>query len=129
MPGPVVFISHSRVRPGRLDALRDFMARGAPALRSEKPRTLAFLPYLNEDASELSIVHVFADPESFAVHLEGAAERGAVAYEFIETLRFEIYGDPGAGVLAAMQQAAERLGAGLRVEPDALTGFLRSGAS
>jgi len=125
MPGPIVFISHSRVRGGRLEALRTFLAAGAPQLRADKPRTLAFLPYLSDDDTELAIVHLFADAESFAIHLEGVAERSAAAADFFETIGFEIYGDPGADVLGAMRQAAAASGVPLRHAPELLTGYLR----
>jgi hypothetical protein len=125
MSEPILFISHSRVKEGRLDGLRDFLATGAPALQEEKPRTLAFLPYLSNDGTELSIVHLFADSDSFAVHLEGVAERSVAATQYIETIGFEIYGRPSDGVLGAMRQAAAASGATLRLEPEYLSGFLR----
>jgi hypothetical protein len=93
MPGPIVFISHSRVRDGRLGDLREFLASGGPRLEADKPKTLAFLPYLSDDGTELAIVHLFADAASFTLHLEGIAERSAAADAFIETLGFDIYGD------------------------------------
>jgi len=126
MPGPIVFISHSRVKAGSLEGLRDFLATGAPLLQTDKPRTLAFLPYLNEDGTELSIVHLFADSESFAIHLDGVAERSAAADAFIETTGFEIYGRPSDGVLEAMRQAAAQSGVSLRLEHESLAGFLRA---
>jgi hypothetical protein len=125
MPGPIVFISHSRVREGRLDDLREFTATGAPRLKADKPRTLAFLPYLSDDGTELAIIHLFADAESFAVHLEGVPERSAVAAALIETIGFEIYGDPGPEVLGAMRRSASASGVPLRQEPELLTGYLR----
>jgi len=125
MGGPIVFISHSRVKNGKLDGFRDFLATGAPALEADKPRTLAFLPYVSDDGTEVAIVHLFADPESFALHLDGVAERSAAAYEFIETLGFEIYGHPGEQILAGMRQAATQAGVSLRLEPEYLTGYLR----
>ena len=127
MTEAIVFISHSRVRDGKLDGLREFIAAGAPMLEDLKPLTLAFLPYLSEDGRELAIVHVFADADAFDAHLEGVAERSGTADEFIKAIRYEIYGRPSDEALAMMRGAAERAGVPLRVDPDSLSGFLRAG--
>jgi hypothetical protein len=128
MAGPIVFISRSRVKEGRLEELRALFATATARLEADKPRTLAFLAYLREDHSELAIVHVFADSDSFAVHLEGAGERSQTAYQFIETIAFEILGQPGDAEMESMRQAAARAGVALKVEPEYATGFLRLGA-
>lgn len=125
MSEAIVFISHSHVREGRLEGLRDFLAAGAPALEADKPLTLAFLPYLNADGSELAIVHVFADAHGFDVHLEGVMERSAAAEAFIETLGYEIYGQPSPPVVEMLRAGAARSGLSFRHDPDALAGFLR----
>ena len=124
---PIVFISHSRVRDGMLDGLRAFVERGAPALQAAKPRTLAFLPYLSEDEAELAIAHVFADAESFTEHLEGVAARSSAAGEFIETVGYEVYGEPTGQVLDMLRAGAAAVGASVDVHPTALAGFLRAG--
>lgn len=127
MTEPIVFISRSRVRDGKLDQLRGFLADGAPTLQAAKPLTVAFLPYLSEDRRELAIVHLFADADALAAHLEGVAERSSAADEFIETLGYEIYGRPSEPVLGMMRAAAARTGVPLRLDPEYLTGFLRAG--
>lgn len=125
MSEPIVFISHSRVRDGKLDGLRGYLALGAPALEADKPLTLAFLPYLNADQTELAIVHVFADAHALDVHVEGVMERSAAADEFIETLGYEIYGRPSPEVTEMLSEGAARAGVSFRHDPDALSGFLR----
>lgn len=125
MSEAIVFISHSRVRGGMLEGLRDFTTAGAPALEADKPLTLAFLPYLNAHGTELAIVHVFADAHAFDVHLEGVMERSAAAAEFIETLGYEIYGRPSPPVVEMLRAGAARSGVTFRHDPDALAGFLR----
>ena len=125
MPGQIVFISHSRVRDGALDGLRDFLAAATPALEADKPRTLAFLPYLSDDGRQLSVIHVFADPGAFKAHLEGVAERSAAADDYIETTGYDIYGQPDASVLDMFRVGASHSGATLKVEPEGVAGFLR----
>ena len=121
---PIVFISHSRVKPGKLNGLRDFLRDGTAALQAGKPRTRAFLAYLDDDATKLTIVHVFGDAESMAAHIEGAHQRSTAASEFIETTAIDIYGMPTEPILAAMR-AISGSGVALQVRPDYVGGFLR----
>ena len=125
MSEAIVFISHSRVRGGMLEGLRDFTTAGAPALEADKPLTLAFLPYLNAHGTELAIVHVFAVAPGVDVLLEGFMERSAAASVFFETLGYEIYGRPSPPVVEMLRAGAARSGVTFRHDPDALAGFLR----
>lgn len=125
MSDAIVFISHSRVRDGKVDQLREFMTTGIPLLEAGKPRTLALLPYLSEDETELAIIHVFANADAFDAHLEGVAERAGAADEVIEITRYEIFGRPNPSALGLMRAAAATRGVQLRVDFDYLAGFLR----
>ena len=124
MSGPIVFISHNRVKPGRLDDVHELSRSVFRQIETEKPRTAAFLGYLSADETEVSFIHVFADADAFARHLEGADERSAAAYEFIEPLSVEIYGDAGDALLGMFRQMAEA-GIPLTIQPGQLGGFLR----
>ena len=84
MSEPIVFISHSTVKDGKLEDLKDFLRAGATVLEDEKPGTVAFLAYANEEGSQLSIVHVFPDADAMDLHLQGVDERAGAADEFIE---------------------------------------------
>jgi quinol monooxygenase YgiN len=125
MPEPVVFISHFKVRQGKLESLEELSRAAQSDLERKKPRTVAYLFYLNEDQSELTIVHVFPDADAMDVHAEGASERAAAAYEFMEPAGWEIYGRPSAGVLEAMREAAARSDVELVFQPGSMGGFLR----
>ena len=59
------------------------------------------------------------------LHFQGADERSEKAMEFIQPLRFEIYGTPSDQVLSGMRQRAMRPGIDLIVKPQPLFGFLR----
>ena len=125
MSEPVVFISHFRVKEGMLDGFKELLHDVTRQLQAEKPRTLAYLFYLSEDATELSIVHVFGDAVSMDAHSEGAQERSRTAYEFIEPQGWEIYGSPSREALQMMQNAASSAGVALDVQPTFMDGFLR----
>lgn len=94
MSEPIVFISHFKVKDGKLDGLKHHAQRTREHIKADKPGTVAFLQYLNEEETELSIVHVFPDSEAYDRHLEGMAERAKGVFEFIEPIRRELYGTP-----------------------------------
>lgn len=124
----IVFISRNRVLPGRLDDLRAFLRAGVPVIEADKPRTLAFLPYLDASGERLVIVHVFADPEAFDLHLAGADERSRAAYELIAPESFEIYGPLSDVTREKFRASAASAGVPLTLAPEAPAGFLRPGS-
>lgn len=63
---PFVFISHSRVKEGKVEAFRDFIGTNTPLLETGKPGPLAFLAYPDERSTTVTIIHAFAGPGDFA---------------------------------------------------------------
>jgi hypothetical protein len=57
-------------------------------------------------------------------HMEGALARARTAYEYLEPVGFEVYGEPTESYLAAMHDLADA-DALLRVEPNYRAGFTR----
>ena len=125
MTQPIVFISHSAIKPGKHEGFRAFIRSGADGLAAEKPGTVVFLAYLDEDASRVSIVHVFPDADAMNAHLEGVEERSREADMFIETRGYEIYGSPDEPVLRMMRAFADGSGVPLTVRPELVGGYVR----
>jgi hypothetical protein len=125
MSEPVVFISHFGIKEGKLDDLRRHSAEVLAQLREDKPRTVLFLVYLDEQGTEVSFLHAFPDAESMDAHFEGVDERVAAAYEYLEPRGWEIYGRPNEAALERMRQGAAAAGVTLTVLPDHFGGFLR----
>ena len=125
MPEPIFFLSHFRIKEGRLDAVRQLTSEAAARLQAEKPRTVLFLSYLDADGGTISFLHAFADAESMDLHFVGADERSRAAYEYIEPLGWEFYGRPSTAALETMRQAAASAGVSLALHPEYLAGFLR----
>jgi hypothetical protein len=125
MSEPVVFISHFRVKEGKLDELKRLAEEVERSLRHDKPRTVAWLVYLDEDGTKVTFVHCFPDAHSMDLHFEGSDERTNAVYEFVEPDGFEIYGRPSGQAMETMQQAAAGSGVSLSVQPEHLGGFLR----
>jgi hypothetical protein len=124
MPEPIVFVSHFRIKEGKLDAFRRWFEEGSKGLEAQKPRTLVFLGYLDEDGSRATLVHVFGDAESMDLHVQGANERSREAYDYLEPDGTEIYGRPSDGVMGMFRQEAASA-ASLTIEAGHLGGFLR----
>jgi quinol monooxygenase YgiN len=102
MSEPIVFISHFKVKEGKLEGLKQHAQKMVELIKAEKPGTLAFLQYFNADETELSIVHIFTDADAFDRHGEGVAERARAGFEFLEPISRELYGMPSEKALAMM---------------------------
>ena len=124
----VVFISHFRIKPGKLEEIRALFGAMAPQLERAKPRTSAYLAYADEQGEQLTIVHLFPDAEAMDAHFGGAEERSQGAYELFTPTGWEIYGTPSPAVLEQMTREAAEAGVPLTVLPASVGGFLRSGA-
>jgi hypothetical protein len=129
MSDPVMFISHFRIKEGMLDALKELQSVVTPQLEADKPRTLAFLAYLSDDATQLAFLHLFADAESMDAHIEGAQARAKTAYEFVEAKGWDVYGSPSSQALENLRTAAASGGVALNVLPIFMAGFLRAAAA
>lgn len=125
MAEPIAFISHFRVREGRAAAVRQMFPAGASQLAIAKPRTSAFLGYLDDAGERLTIVHLFPDADAMDQHFEGADQRSQAAYELFEPAGWEIYGTPSAAAVERIRRDAEGAGVPLMLAPDSLGGFSR----
>lgn len=124
MSEPIVFISHHKIKEGKLDALRKVHKERILLLQEQKPDTIVFLAYFGEDNTEVSFVHLFPDAEAMDLHFQGAEERSRQAYEFMQPINMEIYGSPNDGVLKTMKKIADS-GVNVSIASDPLGGFLR----
>jgi quinol monooxygenase YgiN len=124
MFAPIVFISHFKVKDGKLKELRAHSQKATELLDAQKPGTVAYLLFLSQDGTELSIVHVFPDAEAFDRHVEGVAERFRAALEFIVPTRRELYGTPSDSARALLEPP-EGSAISLTVIPQPMTGYMR----
>lgn len=117
--GPIVYVSHFRIKPGYADAWWKMVSEVIPVLKIAKPRTAFQHFYVDEEGTSVSIVHVFPDSEAVDLHMEGATSRSQSAMEYLEPLGFELYGEPTESFLAAMGEATDLL----QVKPTHKAGF------
>ena len=124
MSEPIVFISHQRVKEGKLEAYKKFFSENIKLIEADKPGTVAHLAYINEDGSQVTMIHVFPDAEAMDMHFQGVGDRAKKAFEFIEIVRYEIYGRLSDAVLERMKQFASS-GVGLDLHIEHMGGYLR----
>ena len=126
MSEPIVFISHFRVTPGRLEDLKQRVREVTAELEAEKPRTVLFSAYLDENGTNATFVHVFGDAAAMDLHFDGAEQRSAAAADLLAPTGWEIYGTPSQAVIQMMRQAATASNVSLSLTPSRLAGFLRA---
>jgi len=102
MTGPIVFISHFKIKEGKLNDVKQLSENVSNFIEANRPGTVAFLQFTNVDGTELSILHVFPDADAFDKHLEGAGERSNKAFEVIIPTRRELYGQPSDQAVAML---------------------------
>lgn len=124
MSEPIVFISHQRIKVGKLEGYKQNYREVAEFTEKSKPGTLAHLCYLSEDGTQATVVHVFPDAQALETHMKGVGEIAQKAYEFMEIVRFEIYGKPSDTILQAMLKIAGS-GVTLSIQPQHVGGYLR----
>jgi hypothetical protein len=124
MSGPIVYISHFRIKEGREDEWWSMVDQVLPGLEAAKPRTVFQHFYAEPSGRTISIIHIFGDAAAMDLHAEGGTARSQTAYEYLEPIAFEIYGQPTESFLATMRDIPDidRL---LRVEPDHRAGYSR----
>ena len=124
MSGPIVYISHFHIKEGREGEWWSNVDQVLPDLEAEKLRTVFQNFYANEAGTMVSIVHIFADADAMDAHMEGAVARARTAYDYLEPIGFEVYGEPTENYIATMRDLpnADAL---LRVEPNHRAGFSR----
>jgi len=106
MDHPIVFISHFTISAGKLDRLKLLAHEVSAQLEAEKPQTLTFLIYLDDNGSQATFVHLFANPAAMDLHFRGAEERSRAASELMDPIAWEIYGRPSEAAVAAMRRTA-----------------------
>ena len=124
MSEPIVFISTHLIKEGRLEALKEFFAETTPLIEADKPDTVVFQAYMNQEGTEVTFIHVFPDADAMDRHFVGSDERSSKAYEYIQPQQFEIYGRASVPVMSTMAAQAEH-GIALIVKTEGMGGFIR----
>jgi hypothetical protein len=99
----------------------------AEFIEANEPRPLAFNEYANAEGTEVAVVQVHPDAESFEFHMGVVRERASRAYsETLDaTTGIQVFGTPNDTILEMLRQSA---GSGVQysVKPHHLGGFTRA---
>lgn len=131
MAGPFIFVATNRLKPGKLKVEEARVPGLVDFIESSEPRLLAFNEYANEEGTEVGVVQIHPDTDSFEFHMQTVRERASRAYEetLDATTSIDVFGSPTARILEMLNQAAGG-GVQYRVKVHHLGGFTRiSGAT
>jgi len=127
MAGPFIFIATNRLKAGRLEAERARVPGLVDFIEAREPRLLAFNEYANEEGTEVAVVQIHPDTDSFEFHIEAVRERASRAYQetLDATTSIEVFGSPTPRIVEMLRQAAGG-GVQYRVHLHHLGGFTRT---
>ena len=129
MSEPFIFIATNKLKEGKLEDERRRVPGLSDFIEASEPRLIAFNEYANEDGTEVSVVQVHPDADSFEFHMGVVGERAERAYaETLEaTTSVQVYGSPSDAVLDMLRRQAGS-GVAISVRPHHLGGFTRAKA-
>lgn len=107
MIGPFIFVSHGRIKPGRLEDFKAYAVRFFPLVEEREPRILAFNTYLDEAGERYTSVQVHPDAASMEHHMKVMGEEIGATFEYVESAGVEVYGELSEAMLAMMRQIAD----------------------
>jgi len=106
MAEPVVYVSTWKITEGRFEEYRRFNDEIARIVAEEEPRVATFLTFANDDGTEITNVHVFADQETLDRHMGILADRVGLlpsdvtgVTQFLAPVRLDVYGRPSQSAL------------------------------
>ena len=127
MAGPFIFIATNRLKSGKLEAERQRVPGLVEFIEANEPRLIAFNEYANDEGTEVAVVQVHPDTDSFEFHMGVVRERATRAYDetLDATTSIQVFGAPTATILEMLRRSA---GAGVQytVKQHHLGGFMRS---
>ena len=124
MSDPIVFIARQKIKDGNLEGYKQLFQEVVEFIKPNKPNTIAFLNYVNDDGTEATQIQMYANIESMEQHMQGLGEIAKKSYEFMDVMAFEIYGNPTGAVLTMMTNLAKS-GVPVKIMPQRIGGFIR----
>ena len=129
MAGPFIFIATNKLKPGKVEAERQRVPGLVDFIAAHEPRLIAFNEYVNDEGTEVAVVQVHPDADSFEFHMGAVRERASRAYEetLDATTGIQVFGAPTQGILEMLRRQAGD-GVQYTVKQHHLGGFTRSGS-
>ena len=117
MSQPLIYVDKSEVREGALDELKKAIADLADFIESHEPQIVSYSVYFSRDGSQMTVVHVHADPASLDFHMDVAGPRFGPFAELLTLSSIEIFGKPSEKALEQLEDKVRRLGGEVTVHP------------
>ena len=128
MTDSLVYVDTSRVRDGAHDKLRDAIRDLVEFIDVNESQLIAYNVYLDDDGSEMTVVHVHADAESLEYHMEVAGPAFRPFADLVTMSSIHVYGRPTEKTLSMLRDKARMLGSDSVVVHDLHAGFSRFAA-
>ena len=107
MSGPFIFIATNKLKEGKLDDERRRVPGLSEFIQENEPRLIAFDEYANQEGTEVKVVQVHPDTDSFVPHGSGRRTGAAGVAETLDaTTSVQVYGSPSDGILEMLRQQA-----------------------
>jgi hypothetical protein len=125
MSEPIVYVDSSRIREGKLDAVKEKMRDLAEFVDGKEPQLISYGFFLDEDEKLMTVVAVHPDSESLLLHMDVGAEKFRAFGDLIDLERIDVYGRVSDAVMDRLRQKAEMLGTGTVAAHELYAGFAR----
>lgn len=127
MVGPFIFIATNRLKAGKVQAERQRLPGLVDFIEANEPRIIAFNEYVNDEGTEVAVVQVHPDADSFEFHMGVVRERASRAYEetLDATTGVHVFGAPTDAIFEMLKRQAGQ-GVQYTVKQHHLGGFTRS---
>ena len=127
--GPVVYVDRSEIIPGRFDDLASRIAELAELVEVGEPQIGGYAVYVNDDRTEISVVHLHRDADSLATHFRVAGPAFSRFVDLVRLKSIDVYGDLTDDLVEQLRQKARLLGGATVTIHPYLTGFARLSGS
>lgn len=110
MAGPIVYVDHSEILAGQANELARRIGELAALVEAEEPRAIAYSAYLNDDRTEIWVVHVHPDLASLVNHFEVAGPSFRSFVELVRLRSIDVYGEVTDELVEQLRAKARLLG-------------------
>ncbi len=110
MSEPIVYIDRSRIRPGKLEDVKNAIDELVKFIDAREPQLLFYGFYVDDEASRMTVVAVHPDAASVEDHMRVGASAFRRFADLIDMEGIEVYGEPTDRMLAQLDRKARDLG-------------------
>jgi hypothetical protein len=126
MPEPIVIVESLRVRSGQAESLQQAIVELCATVDAQEPRLIAYKVYVNDDATEVTVLNVHPDVASLEHHQRVLSEVFGPLIDLVEIVRIDVCGELPKTALQQIRDMAQLFGDVTIAARPAEFGFLRS---